>query len=286
MVLAARFTLESVTAEDFEQLLALRLRAMQPSLEALGRFDPVRARERFANTFAPQLTLHVVVQGRRVGCLTLRPASGALHLDHLYLEPAEQGRGLGGALLRWAKAVADARQWPLHLLALKRSAANGFYQRHGLTAVGEGEWDIEYRREPSTRPLDVVAAWWSGLQARNWAGVRDLLDERAVAHWWSSGERFDGAEAIVNVNAVFPEGWSIHPLAMSMVDDGRVLAFLRVDHGEAHFLATSLAAVEDGRIVAFDESWATFEAPPAWRRDGRLAGCTRFDAMTTGEVRA
>lgn len=199
MGLAAPFTLESATAEEFEPLLALRLRAMRPSLEALGRFDPARARERFASTFAPQFTRHVVVQGVRVGCITLRPAAGALHLDHLYLEPAQQGQGLGAALMRWAKAKADAHRWPLVLTALKRSAANGFYQRHGLVAVGEGEWDIEYRREPAPSPLEVVAAWWSGLQARNWAGVRALLHEQAVAHWWSSGERFDGAEFLAQL---------------------------------------------------------------------------------------
>ncbi len=37
----------AVEAEDFEALLALRVAVMRPSLEALGRFDLTRARERF-----------------------------------------------------------------------------------------------------------------------------------------------------------------------------------------------------------------------------------------------
>ena len=41
----------AVQAEDFEALLALRMAAMRPSLEAMGRFDPARARERFAGQF-------------------------------------------------------------------------------------------------------------------------------------------------------------------------------------------------------------------------------------------
>ena len=36
---------EPVRAGDFEALLALRIRALQPSLEALGRFSPERARD-------------------------------------------------------------------------------------------------------------------------------------------------------------------------------------------------------------------------------------------------
>ena len=32
---------------DFESLVALRIEAMRESLERIGRFDPVRARERF-----------------------------------------------------------------------------------------------------------------------------------------------------------------------------------------------------------------------------------------------
>ena len=39
-MLAAPFMLAPVRPEDFESLLALRIRAMRPSLERLGRFEP------------------------------------------------------------------------------------------------------------------------------------------------------------------------------------------------------------------------------------------------------
>ncbi|HEY1049927.1 MAG TPA: hypothetical protein VGE39_09240 [Prosthecobacter sp.] len=42
-------TYSSVTIDDFEELAALRIAAMRPSLEHLGRFDPARARERHSS---------------------------------------------------------------------------------------------------------------------------------------------------------------------------------------------------------------------------------------------
>ena len=40
-------------AGDFEALVSIRIDAMRESLERMGRFDPVRARERFREGFSP-----------------------------------------------------------------------------------------------------------------------------------------------------------------------------------------------------------------------------------------
>ena len=50
---------------DAEALVALRVLAMRESLERLGRFDPVRSRERFLSAFSPQHTRHILVDGER-----------------------------------------------------------------------------------------------------------------------------------------------------------------------------------------------------------------------------
>jgi len=131
--------------------VALRIEAMRESLTALGRFDPVRARERFANGFVPESTRHVVVERRRVGFVVVKPQADGLLLDHLYLQPAAQGRGLGSAVLERILLEADAVALPLAVGALPGSAANRFYVRHGFTLVGESEWDLYYRREPCVR---------------------------------------------------------------------------------------------------------------------------------------
>lgn len=132
--------------EDFEELLSLRIEAMRESLERIGRFDPSRARERLRSSFSPEHTRHVIVEGKRVGFVAVKLEGEALLLDHLYIRPAMQGKGIGAAVLGHIFAEADAEGRPLRVGALRESNANRFYQRHGFLRTGEAEWDIYYER--------------------------------------------------------------------------------------------------------------------------------------------
>lgn len=140
---------EPAIAADLDALVALRIEAMRESLERIGRFDPARARERFASGFEPACTRHILVDGQRVGFLVVKQQAGGLLLDHLYLLPSAQGRGIGGRVLGEVLADADARRLPLHVGALRESGSNSFYVRHGFRKVGEAEWDVYYRRDPA-----------------------------------------------------------------------------------------------------------------------------------------
>lgn len=155
------------TADDLDALVALRIAAMRESLERIGRFDPVRARERFVAGFDPARTRHIAVDGARVGFFVVTPGPEAIALDHLYLHPDFQGRGIGAAVLARVFADADAAGLPVTVGALKQSASNRFYQRHGFVPTGEGEWDLYYTRPPrlNLRPFaetdrDAVIALW------------------------------------------------------------------------------------------------------------------------------
>ena len=201
--------LEPAHAADFEALLALRLRAMRESLERLGRYDEQRARERLAAGFDPAQTQHIVADGRRVGFLVLKTLSHALRLDHLYIDPAWQRRGIGHRLLSDLCHRADREQLPVELVALKGSDANRFYLRHGFVATGEGEWDIDYLRLPLNPSVRAVRGWWAAVQARDWPVARGYLADHFEARWWTSGEYFTGPESFVSVQATYPEGWAI-----------------------------------------------------------------------------
>lgn len=271
--------LHPVLAADFDALLQLRVRAMRPSLQALGRFDPERAREQFAKTFLPEHMQHIVRGGERVGCVTLRPKPAALRMDHLYIEPTAQGQGLGAQVMDWACAQADGRQQPLELAALQGSAANRFYVRQGFQEVSRSDFDIEYRRLPCASPAEVVRQWWACLQARDWAAARRLLHNDAVIDWPASGERLSGADCFIAVNAEYPEGWSIQLLSVDALQDGRVLSMARVDHPPQTFLVQSSVRVRDGLITSGQELWATCEEPPAWRTPQRFAGLARLQGQ-------
>lgn len=139
----------AVSDDDFEELLALRIAAMRESLEAVGRFNPDRARERLRKSFCPEQTAFIVVDGQRIGFYTFRPADdGCFQLDHLYVHPDFQSRGIGSEVLRYLLALADASQTAVSLGALRDSPSNRFYQRHGFVQTAEDEWDIYYLRTP------------------------------------------------------------------------------------------------------------------------------------------
>ncbi|MDP2005813.1 MAG: GNAT family N-acetyltransferase [Rubrivivax sp.] len=281
----SRFTLEAATAQDFEALHSLRLRAMRESLERLGRYDERRSRERLAEGFVPAHTQHIVVDGQRIGFLVLRRLSHSLRLNHLYIEPAHARQGLGSAVLGWVLAQADAAQLPVELVALKGSDANRFYQRHGFVCTGEGPWDIDYLRPPVTPALSAVRAMWAALQARDWAAARALLRDDLQSTWWTSGEHYASADGYIAMQAAYPEGWTILLKEAVRVDDGRVLTVTRVDHPPHHFFATALFRVDDGLIAGIDEYWSTLETPPAWRRPERFSGLTRFDPLADPQAR-
>lgn len=98
-----------------------------------------------ANIMAPQSELRVAeMRGVPVGFAALQGD----WLNHLYLDPAHQGQGIGEALL--AKAKHRRRELRLHVFE-QNTGAHAFYARHGFTVVGggsdneEGLPDLEMR---------------------------------------------------------------------------------------------------------------------------------------------
>ncbi|RON15858.1 GNAT family N-acetyltransferase [Pseudomonas frederiksbergensis] len=131
---------------DLDNLVAIRIEAMRESLERIGRFDPVRARERFINGFDSRDTRHIEVAGERIGFVVVRHHLKELLLDHLYVRPNAQGSGVGSAVLMQIFKEADAAARAIRVGALKESASNRFYIRHGFQFVESGEFDNYYVR--------------------------------------------------------------------------------------------------------------------------------------------
>jgi ribosomal protein S18 acetylase RimI-like enzyme len=147
-----KIELRAVAAADADALADLRVAAMRPSLEAVGRFDPDRARRRLLDHFDPRHMRWIEADGGRVGLLATRAVDGRLQLDHLYLVPQAQGRGIGSAVMRTILAEADRAGHAVHVVALKGSRSNDFYRRHGFRLVdAEAEWDHLYVRLPQSR---------------------------------------------------------------------------------------------------------------------------------------
>lgn len=129
---------------DAETLADIRSEAMQPSLEAIGRFHPVRVRERFLSTFAPGETQLILHESELVGFFVVRTRQDHLLLDHLYLKVSAQGLGLGKRVMRHVQDSASEANKPIKLKALRGSAANGFYESLGFILVAQDSFDNFY----------------------------------------------------------------------------------------------------------------------------------------------
>ena len=143
-----KVTFTSTTHSDAESLVQIRVETMRESLGRIGRFDPRRARDRFLSSFDPAFCRFVVVDDVSVGFVMAKPADDHLALEHLYILPEHQGKGIGSAVLSFIFADADSRSIPVKVGALRDSDSNRFYQRHGFSKIEEAEWDIYYVRAP------------------------------------------------------------------------------------------------------------------------------------------
>ncbi|WP_233828750.1 GNAT family N-acetyltransferase [Paraburkholderia sp. ZP32-5] len=133
---------------DADALVDIRIAAMRESLEHIGRFDAQRARERFLASFDPSQCRFIEIDGVRVGFIQVCPREDHWLLDHFYILPDHQGKGIGAAVLLDVLKDADAHHMEIRLGALRGSDSNRFYQRHGFAKCAEAEWDIYYVRKP------------------------------------------------------------------------------------------------------------------------------------------
>ncbi|WP_052850196.1 GNAT family N-acetyltransferase [Streptomyces avicenniae] len=133
---------------DVEVIAELRATVMRADLERLGRFDAHRVRQRLRDAFSPRYTSVILSGGAFAGCVTLRPAEDGRWLEHFYLVPGLQGRGLGSAVLRTLLERADAEGTPVRLDVLRGSAARRLYERHGFAVESEDAIDVFMVRRP------------------------------------------------------------------------------------------------------------------------------------------
>lgn len=144
--------LRPATAEDIDWLVELRAVVMRPDLERVGVFDPVRVRQRFRDGYVPANTRIIVTdEGREIGCIAVRAEPEAHWIEHFYLDPDSQGRGIGTTVLR---QVLDEmpEDRPVRLNVLQHSPAGRLYTRHGFVLEDEDAVDRWLVRHPADRP--------------------------------------------------------------------------------------------------------------------------------------
>lgn len=142
------WTLRAAEPADVETIAELRATVMRPDLERLGRYDEHRVRQRLRDSFSPQYTSVIVADGAFAGCVTVRPAQDGQWLEHFYLAPDLQGRGLGTAVLATLLDRVDAEGAVVRLNVLQGSAARRLYERHRFTVESQDPIDVHMVRWP------------------------------------------------------------------------------------------------------------------------------------------
>ncbi|CAM5692142.1 hypothetical protein STENM223S_09223 [Streptomyces tendae] len=146
------WALRAAVAADVEVIAELRATVMRADLERLGRYDAQRVRQRLRDSFSPAHTSIIVIDGELGGCVTVRPVEGRQWLEHFYLAPDRQGRGLGSAVLRTVLERTDAQGMTVGLNVLQGSAARRLYERHGFVVESQDPIDVFMMRPPGAVP--------------------------------------------------------------------------------------------------------------------------------------
>ncbi|MFI7617302.1 GNAT family N-acetyltransferase [Nonomuraea terrae] len=146
----ADWGLRAASVADVEAVAELRAVVLRPDLERLGRYDEQRVRQRLRDAFTPEHTWMIEVDGALAGCVALRPAEHACWLEHFYLEPSWQGRGIGSAVLSRMLEGCDREDAVVRLNVLQGSSARRLYERYGFTVETEDEVDVFMVRRPSS----------------------------------------------------------------------------------------------------------------------------------------
>ncbi|HEY5396583.1 MAG TPA: GNAT family N-acetyltransferase [Trebonia sp.] len=141
---------------DAQWIAELRALVLRPDLERLGRFDPVRVRQRFLSAFDPAVTQVVLVDGQEAGAIAVRPDDGSLWIEHFYLRADCQGRGIGSLVLRRQLGASEDDR-PFRLNVLQGSRARALYERHGFVVQRQDAVDVFMVRHPRRLLAHLVA---------------------------------------------------------------------------------------------------------------------------------
>ena len=140
--------------EDADELAVILRAAMRGAMPSLPKLHtPDEDRRFLRDAVLPNQEVWVAeVDGRPVGFAALGSRDEADYLQHIYIAPEFQGRGLGTELIDRAKTRRPSgfRLWVFQ----KNDGARRFYEKHGLQVVELTDGSANDEREP-----DALYGW-------------------------------------------------------------------------------------------------------------------------------
>ncbi|MHA7966546.1 GNAT family N-acetyltransferase [Paenibacillus sp. CAU 1782] len=136
------FTLDKSESCDVEAIANLRAVVLYDDLTRLGRFNDEKVRQRLRDSFDPEHTWIIKSDSEFIGCIAFKPASEGYLVEHFYIHPDYQGKGIGSQVLEYFLAQNYVLGKRVSLNVLQGSPARRLYERFGFKVDSEDPVDI------------------------------------------------------------------------------------------------------------------------------------------------
>ena len=141
------YGLRSATSDDRKFVEHVYFKTQRYIIEALfgWRGDEIE-RTNFASFYDVAKSSIIIAGGQDIGWMTVARHSDHIEAQHLYLDEAHQGGGIGSAILRDLIEEADTANLPLRVSTAKMNRARRFYERFGFLEIGTDEFKVYMER--------------------------------------------------------------------------------------------------------------------------------------------
>lgn len=142
------YSLREADEEDFAWLRQLHHATMRDTVAQIWGWDEARQEVYFREHFDAHRLSIIQIAGRDIGVLEVEDRPEEIFLADIQIDPLEQGKGIGSAVLLDLQRRAVARQVPLTLQVNRANRARALYERLGFTVTGETETHYQMRWVP------------------------------------------------------------------------------------------------------------------------------------------
>ncbi|SET12474.1 GNAT family N-acetyltransferase [Paenibacillus sp. NFR01] len=137
-----QITLHQSQNSDVEIIANLRAIVLHDDLTRLGRFNEEKVRQRFRDAFDPVHTWIIKEDSSFIGCIAFKPILDGYLLEHFYIHPDHQGKGIGSQVLENLLKQDYVIGKRVTLNVLQGSQAQRLYERFGFKVDSEDLIDI------------------------------------------------------------------------------------------------------------------------------------------------
>jgi GNAT superfamily N-acetyltransferase len=144
-----QISVRSAILTDEQFVYDVKKEALGPYIAAVWGWDEETQRRFHTEEYQRENSYIVLEMDRPIGWFAFHEEEDVIIVDHLYLLPQSQGKGIGKHLLATIIEAADTKKYRVQLGVLKVNPARRLYERCGFTIVDENDHFYHMERQPS-----------------------------------------------------------------------------------------------------------------------------------------